>query len=541
MAIKVGGTTVIDDSRQLSNIASVDATTVAALGAAGVGGGGGVVSLQASGGNISQGDIVSLNSDGTITAIDVAGGDFGIGSTVATNIPLNTVYRMHATFYDTTNDILIMAYRNVNGYASLIAGKVQNGQVTSWGSQLEVYTSDPTDAGNTNGNIIYDPTKSQYVLGFTRNGSAYVHLCGFTVNTTTLAITKNNETEIRYANSAIGFKILRNAAQNRFVYAYLRGGNDYIDLGDFDYNANSTSFYSNQGEQQIASNGIGFFTAYPSEADDCIIMAYNLNYNSSELYLRAVKPNSSNGVDLGTQTSDLHTPNTNIGSNFLRIAYNSNDDEYILLYSSVNTYNVYVITFTYNSSTDTFTTSSPITLVNDDRFNSADRVDLAFNSSDGYYYFTVDEGVNTGGTFNTQMPGAGIGVFRFQASASSGTVSNFSFVAKVYDTDGQTKLFYNTDLGVFGYNEDTYSDPELFSIAETRVPSWVGIAKENITSGSSVEVYVLSGVSPDQTGLTPRSTYYIDTTTNALTTTATDYKIGKALTSTKLLITEGNA
>ena len=39
MAIKVNGTTVIDDSRALNNIASLDATTVAAIGAAGVGGG----------------------------------------------------------------------------------------------------------------------------------------------------------------------------------------------------------------------------------------------------------------------------------------------------------------------------------------------------------------------------------------------------------------------------------------------------------------------------------------------------------------------
>jgi len=39
MAIKINGTTVINDSRALSNIASVDATTVAAMGAAGVGGG----------------------------------------------------------------------------------------------------------------------------------------------------------------------------------------------------------------------------------------------------------------------------------------------------------------------------------------------------------------------------------------------------------------------------------------------------------------------------------------------------------------------
>jgi hypothetical protein len=38
MAIQVNGTTVINNSRALQNIASVDATTVAALGAAGVGG-----------------------------------------------------------------------------------------------------------------------------------------------------------------------------------------------------------------------------------------------------------------------------------------------------------------------------------------------------------------------------------------------------------------------------------------------------------------------------------------------------------------------
>ena len=38
MAIKVNGTTVINDSRALTNVASVDATTATAIGAAGVGG-----------------------------------------------------------------------------------------------------------------------------------------------------------------------------------------------------------------------------------------------------------------------------------------------------------------------------------------------------------------------------------------------------------------------------------------------------------------------------------------------------------------------
>jgi len=42
MAIQVGGTTVINNSRALSNITSVDATTAAAIEAAGVGGGGAI-------------------------------------------------------------------------------------------------------------------------------------------------------------------------------------------------------------------------------------------------------------------------------------------------------------------------------------------------------------------------------------------------------------------------------------------------------------------------------------------------------------------
>lgn len=63
MAIKVNGTTVINDSRALSNIASVDATTAASITAAGVGG---------SGGNIADWDPtstpdVTFTSSGTWT------------------------------------------------------------------------------------------------------------------------------------------------------------------------------------------------------------------------------------------------------------------------------------------------------------------------------------------------------------------------------------------------------------------------------------------------------------------------------------------
>ena len=68
MAIKVGGTEVVDNNRQLKNIASVDATTVAALGTAGVGGGGGKFSATADGA-IAIGKPVVLQSNGTVKQV----------------------------------------------------------------------------------------------------------------------------------------------------------------------------------------------------------------------------------------------------------------------------------------------------------------------------------------------------------------------------------------------------------------------------------------------------------------------------------------
>ena len=65
MAIQVNGTQVIGNSRELTNIASVDATTVAAFGAAGVGG---VNATYTADGAISQGVFLNIKSGGLAKA-----------------------------------------------------------------------------------------------------------------------------------------------------------------------------------------------------------------------------------------------------------------------------------------------------------------------------------------------------------------------------------------------------------------------------------------------------------------------------------------
>jgi len=92
MAIKVNGTTVIDDSRALSNIASVDATTAASITAAGVGGGGGAGSTTAWV-NFNGRGTVSIRNDGNVGSItDVGTGRFNVNfstSLASANYSLN--------------------------------------------------------------------------------------------------------------------------------------------------------------------------------------------------------------------------------------------------------------------------------------------------------------------------------------------------------------------------------------------------------------------------------------------------------------------
>ena len=76
MAIKVNGTTVINDSRALSNIASVDATTAASISAAGVGGGAGSVDAWV---NFQGSGTVSIRGSGNVSSVtDLSQGEYRV-------------------------------------------------------------------------------------------------------------------------------------------------------------------------------------------------------------------------------------------------------------------------------------------------------------------------------------------------------------------------------------------------------------------------------------------------------------------------------
>ena len=154
MAIKVSGTTVIDDSRGLINIASVDATTATAITEAGVGGGG-THEFVASGA-ISTGDVVVLNSDGTVSVVEQT----NRGSTAG---PTTLADSGHVTaVYDSTNNRVVVAY---NAYTSPRLGKVVVGILTensiAFGTPVTFHTGEINRP-----DCVFDSTNNKVVIVF---------------------------------------------------------------------------------------------------------------------------------------------------------------------------------------------------------------------------------------------------------------------------------------------------------------------------------------------------------------------------------------
>jgi hypothetical protein len=150
MAIKVGGTTVIDDSRALNNITSVDATTVAALGTAGVGAGGGVVGLTADGA-ISSTDPVILTDTGKAASVTISTPPLDDTEWLSSSENNNSV------LYHQTNDKYIAIYRNGSDIDYKI-GTPSNGSI-SWSS-----TTTLRSGGSSRFAAIYNPSENLVIF-----------------------------------------------------------------------------------------------------------------------------------------------------------------------------------------------------------------------------------------------------------------------------------------------------------------------------------------------------------------------------------------
>ena len=528
MAIKVGGTTVVDDSRQLSNIASVDATTVAALGAAGVGAGGGTITATADGA-ISAGDAVALQTDGTVKSVSASttvlnpftensGGSqswSGLGVSATSNLHYLPDIDCFIQFSCTGTDIKMMVHEYTPSSESYTV-KANN-----------IFVGD-----NFLGDVVsaVDPVNRYFLVMWRASGSGVRYNYGY--------IDENNG---YYSGYYLGSQATYSTASSRdraINVAYSTTDNHFRFTVSTSSNSNICATVQISGTTNPTFTNRGYGTVKStSQAHSGQDLTWDSTNNKFFMTERADGLNDYGYMYyFSTSTSNgavtLHSEGYFESSSWIehtQCQYNPSEDNFIIMYSMGSGERVRYATVVNN------TITSISGYINVNGTNSfTNRKDLAYDPSSGlvaYTYFlgTTNQvyvgAIDSSGTNPTKITEA-----LWNSSSSAGVhgitaVDEYNRVAVVRHSG--TNVLYITTF-----------DTATISSNNT---NWIGFASEAISNAASGDILVVGSTDENQSSLTVGSTYYVQQDGTLGTSTANAIKAGRAIAATKLLITEGNA
>jgi len=99
---------------------------------------------------------------------------------------------------------------------------------------------------------------------------------------------------------------------------------------------------------------------------------------------------------------------------------------------------------------------------------------------------------------------------------------------------------YTGTEAVIGYSHtgDTNGQCIVYNFSTT-TQDWIGISSETVATAETVRITTVGGTDSNQTGLTPGSVYYLDIDGDLTANSTSIGKIGRAISATEILITEG--
>ena len=520
MAIKVGGTTVVDDSRQLTNIASVDATTVAALGAAGVGGGGGSVDLQVSE-TVTAGDPVILASNGNIEKVS-ATPENGVNSISVLNdlMPSAGAGHYSATVYVSAYDYFVTFFQDSSGsqyldYTSSRTSTAADGTITNTILQQEINVN--SSYGTVSSvDAVYDAGNNRIIFVFYsgQNGNSYVCVATPASDGT---LSFGSFTQVAYGPTVA---VTYDTNSDKVVVAFrnqLDGYKSYYRVGSISGTTVSL------GYDQI------FYSSTTQNFDELVQLDFDTTSNKVIIAYRDLNNGNYGTVRIGS----VNAANDTISWGTPVVYVTANSDGVAVRYDE---YNDKVIVFYHNDSNSTLNLIAGTISGTSITFGS----NYSFQSSAIYNQIDLDVDANTGLIFLAYRRGND-GWARV-TNLTSGT--SFATVSSEVQIDNSAIEHIRAEMGgpyvLISFRRSTTAlQFKSALIYQSSADDFIGVAAENITSGSTGEITILGGVNEAVSGLTAGSDYYA--TSAGTIAVSGDLKIGRALASNKLLITSGGA
>ncbi len=459
-------------------------------------------------GALSSGDIVSLNSDGTVSV--VVGIPAGVGTEVvfdATNIVTTS------SAYDPTSGKVVVVYRDAsNSYIGMAVVGTVSGTSISFGTPVVFNNASSRSPG-----CSYDSANNKFVITYSTASGSYYYgyavvgtVSGTSISFGTPAVFNNVDT---YWSSMYS---RYDATNGKIVISYLNtsGQPGYVKLGTVSGtsitfgSANSyCTGYTQQGGMSDIVNGK-------------FVIAHQEYISNAYRGMLVVGSISGNTVSMGTPFQ-FHNAVLNPTPRSLVFTASG---KVVITYKNTNAGLVTAVVGTLSGTSISLGTSVTVGTANDwihaiDYDSVNDKVLLAV--SDG----TLPAAVMYVGT----VSGTSISFDAAVVVNSGGT----SYLSLVSLNNGKAVM-------AFGVSSTTpaTTGASIFSLASTNLPDVVGITTGAIADTATGAVTLSGGISTGHTGLTINANYYV-TDAGALSTTAgSNTRIGRALSATELLLEE---
>jgi len=480
------------------------------------GGGGGTRDFVASGA-IANGDMVILNTDGTVSVATTTGAA-SAGSTVSTGVG-HTEDR--AAVYDPSTDRLVVISGNYQSPWTLeyTVGTI-SGTSISFGTPTEFtgnYGHDPS--------IAYDPDTQRLLViyreGLSKVPKARVMTVDPSDNSVDLgSVNSGWTTNGRYMNfncSGLSY----DTTANKFVVAYHDdGGSNYGYAIVATVTGGSTNTVAFGTELAVRSEYAGATSCdYDSGSDRTVIATSGSG--SGKTYVGTV---SGTSISVGSPTSGGFN-----SDGYATVRYHAGHNRTIIAGANCS----FIGTVT-GGSTNTISLGS-------NTATGVVRPGIAVNTSSNQFviagaattaYNTIERGV-AGKVKVCSITGGSLDAITIDSSTNLDSSINYN-----------TSVAFDPDTGLFAVHYSTYYSPTdkvmIFDSGSPDVSTWVGAATAAISDTATGTITIVGGVNESQSSLTVGSKYYIQNGGTIATTVVSGQEVGRALSATNLLITQGS-
>ena len=481
MPIEIAGTTVINDSRNITDVENFgnSDTVYTGSGANLTGIEAGSASFTASG-SVANGRAVLVNSNGTVSVPtkSVRSTPF-LGS--ATNIVSLSSGYVRGVFDSNANKVVIVNRTGGSGQGDALVATVSGTDITfgnnvEWSSGNGVSSFRATfDSSNNKVVIVYNDSSDSFKL------KAIVGtVSGDSISFGSIATVYNGQ--------VYTYDVTFDSSNNKVVVAFNdhSGSQGRAIVGTV--SGTSISFGSSVLLNNSSTNHIG--ATFDTNSNK-VVIGYRDDGNSNYGTAR-VGTVSGTSISFGSETV---FNSSNIS--YTRATFDSNSNKVVIVYSDVgDSYDGEAVVGTVSGTSISFGSSADF-----QTSGNVTNTDCVFDSAANRIIVTYEDGGNSG---------AGA-VIIGNVSGSS-----ISFGDKVlFDSENQGNypgpIFLNNRGLLVYYDDNDFAKARVIDNIETDVTSgnFIGIAAEAISSGASGSVTIIGGINASQSSLSVARKYYV--------------------------------